>query len=182
MVRVAGTYVSSREVAEEVTQETWVAVLEGLDGFEGRSSLKTWIFRILTNQAKARGVREKRSTPFSALGLDQVDADPAMPADRFFAEDHRWAGHWSAPVRPWTLPEERLLSTELARVIQHAIDELPPAQRAVVALRDSQALSAAEVCDLLSLSEVNQRVLLHRGRAKVRAAIGAYVEQLEVAT
>ena len=177
MVRVAGTYVSSREVAEEVAQETWVAVLEGLDRFEGRSSLKTWIFRILTYQAKARGVREKRSMPFSALRVEEEEGgDPAMPPDRFFADGHRWAGHWSAPVRAWTVPEERLLSTELVGVIGEAIDGLPPAQRAVVALRDSQGLTAAEVCEVLSLSEANQRVLLHRGRVKVRAAIGAYVE------
>jgi RNA polymerase sigma-70 factor (ECF subfamily) len=178
-----GSYVSSREVAEEVAQETWVAVLEGIDRFEGRSSLKTWIFRILTNQAKTRGARERRSTPFSALGPEHDnEEEPAMPPDSFFAEDHRWAGHWSAPVHPWTLPEERLLSSELGSVIQRAVDTLPPAQRAVVVLRDSQALSAAEVCDLLSLTEGNQRVLLHRGRAKVRAAIATYVGQLEVAT
>lgn len=182
MVRVAGTYVSSREVAEEVAQETWVAVLEGLDRFEGRSSLRTWIFRILTNQAKTRGVRERRSVPFSALATEQENGEPAVPPESFFAEGHRWAGHWATPVQPWTLPEERLLSSELGAVIQRAVDALPPAQRAVVVLRDSQALTGHEVCDLLGLTEVNQRVLLHRARAKVRAAVAAYVEQLQVAT
>lgn len=181
MVRLATTYVTSRAVAEEVAQDTWVAVLEQLDRFEGRSSLKTWIFRILVNQAKTRGVRERRTTPFSSLSLQQEATQPGMPPDAFFEDDHRWAGHWAVPVPAWDMPEEHLLSAELGRVIQGAVDDLPPAQRAVVALRDGQSLSSHEVCDLLGLTEVNQRVLLHRGRTTVRAAIAAYAGQMGVA-
>jgi RNA polymerase sigma-70 factor (ECF subfamily) len=180
MVRVAGGYVSSRAVAEEVAQDTWVAVIEQLDRFEGRSSLKTWIFRILTNKAKTRGVRERRTTPFSSLVTQREADEPAFPPDTFLDERHRWSGHWAQPVPAWELPEDHLLSDELGHVIQHAVDALPSAQRVVVALRDGQDLSAGEVCDMLDLSEANQRVLLHRGRAKVRAAVSEYVERLGV--
>lgn len=178
MVRVATSYVSSREVGEEVAQDTWVAVLEELDRFEGRSSLKTWIFRILTNQAKTRGARERRSTPFSALAVQQETDHPAMPPESFLDQNHRWAGHWAVPVHAWELPEEHLLSTELGGVIRDAVDALPPGQRAVVVLRDGQSMSSDEVCDLLGLSQANQRVLLHRGRQRVRAAIEEYAERV----
>jgi RNA polymerase sigma-70 factor (ECF subfamily) len=174
MVRLATSYVSSPEVAEEVAQDTWLAVIEELDRFEGRSALKTWIFRILTNQAKTRGKRERRSTPFSALGIQRETAGDTVPPESFFEEGHRWAGHWAVPVHAWELPEEHLLSGEMGEVIRRAIDALPPAQRAVVVLRDCQALTSAEVCDLMGVSESNQRVLLHRGRLKIRAAIGEY--------
>ncbi len=180
MVRVATSYVSSRAVAEEVAQDAWVAVLEELDRFEGRSSLKTWIFRILTNLAKSRGARERRSTPFSALAVQREAADSIVPSDSFFDRDHRWAGHWAVPMHAWELPEEHLLSTELGEVIQKAVDLLPAAQRAVVVLRDVQSLSSRETCDLLGLSEANQRVLLHRGRARVRAVLAEYVERVGV--
>ena len=182
MVRVASCFVPSREIGEEVAQDTWVAVLEELDRFEGRSSLQTWIFRILTNQAKTRGMREKRTTPFSALGVQHESTDPTVPPESFFGGGHRWAGHWSTPVRSWELPEESLLSAELGRVIQRALDQLPPAQRAVVVLRDCQTLSSREVRELLDLSEGNQRVLLHRGRQRVRASIGEYVGRVGAAT
>lgn len=181
MVRLATTYVSSRAVAEEVAQDTWVAVLEELDRFEGRSSLKTWIFRILINRAKTRGVRERRTTPFSSLPPQQDVAETGMPSDAFFADDHRWAGHWAVPVPAWDMPEEHLLSAELGRVIHEAVYALPPAQRAVVSLRDGQSLSSQEVCELLGLTEVNQRVLLHRGRTAVRAAVAAYAGRMGVA-
>lgn len=181
MVRVACCFVSSRESGEEVAQDTWVAVLEELDRFEGRSSLRTWIFRILTNLAKTRGMREKRITPFSALDVQHESADPTVPPESFFGSGHRWAGHWSTPVRSWDVPEERLLSAELGSVIRRALDQLPPAQRAVVVLRDCQSFSSREVRELLDLSESNERVLLHRGRQRVRTAIGEYVGQVEVA-
>jgi RNA polymerase sigma-70 factor (ECF subfamily) len=182
MVGVASSYVASRAVAEEVTQDTWVAVLEELDRFEGRSSLKTWIFRILTNKAKTRGVRERRTLPFSSLATQQETEGPAMPPETFLDDEHRWAGHWASPVAPWELPEEHVLSSELAAVIRRAIDDLPPGQRAVVALRDGQSLASHEVCDLLGISEANQRVLLHRGRIKVRAAVADYAARVGVAS
>ena len=182
MVRVATSYVRSREVGEEVAQDTWVAVLQELDRFEGRSSLRTWIFRILTNQAKTRGARERRTTPFSALAVERESSQTTLPPERFFEESHRWAGHWAAPVPPWELPEEHLLSAELREVILRAVEALPPAQRAVLVLRDGQSLSSGEACELLGLSEGNQRVLLHRGRLRVRAAVKEYAEPVAVGT
>jgi RNA polymerase sigma-70 factor (ECF subfamily) len=183
MVRLARTFVPSREVAEEVAQETWLAVIQQLDRFEGRSSLRTWIFHILVNQAKTRGARERRSVPFSAFaGRDDAD-EPLVEADRFLDDDHRWAGHWSAPPESWSeLPESHLLTAELGARLRAAIDDLPQAQRAVVLLRDVDCLSGPEVCDLLGVSEGNQRVLLHRGRSKVRAALEDYIGKVQVTT
>jgi RNA polymerase sigma-70 factor, ECF subfamily len=171
LVRVARMYVSSQAVAEEVAQETWLAVLEGIDRFEGRSSLKTWIFRILTNRAKTRGIREGRSLPFSSLEAD----GPAVEAGRFHGDGHAWPGHWAA--QPAGFPEERLLAGEAREVIERAIEALPPTQRAVISLRDIEGWSAEEVCNALTLSETNQRVLLHRARSSVRAALEQYLGQ-----
>ncbi len=180
MVRLARVYVRERDVAEEVAQDTWLAVVQQLDRFEARSSLKTWIFSILVNLAKTRGVRERRTMPFSAFGAD-VGEEPAVAPDRFNGEDHRWAGHWAHAPLPWPeTPEGQLLSHELGAEIRQAIDDLPSTQRAVVTLRDVQCFSAPEVCHLLGISEANQRVLLHRGRSKVRAALEQYVERLAV--
>jgi RNA polymerase sigma-70 factor (ECF subfamily) len=177
MVRIAITFVRSRAVAEEVAQETWIATLNGLDGFEGRAPLRTWLFRILTKRAITRGVREQRTVPFSALVDD--DDDPMVPAERFLGADRPlYPGHWATPPRRWDeLPEARLLARETREQVLAAVDELPPAQRAVVVLRDLQGLDAAEACELLDLSDGNQRVLLHRARAKVRAALEAYFDQ-----
>jgi RNA polymerase sigma-70 factor (ECF subfamily) len=174
MLRLARSYVSDRAVAEEVVQETWLGVIRGIDRFEGRSSLKTWIFRILTNTAKKRGARERRSVPFSALaGPD--DEGGAVDADRFLPEGHLWAGHWAAPPASWgEAPEERLLAGEAREVIDAAIAALPESQRQVITLRDVDGWSSEEVCNVLDLSEVNQRVLLHRARARVRAALELY--------
>lgn len=170
LLRVAMLYVSSRAVAEEVVQETWLAVFSGLERFEGRSSLKTWLFRILTNKAKTRGQRESRTLPFSSFASDGDEDDTAVDVDRF-ARD----GHWTAPPRG--VPEERLLAGETRRTVQAAIDALPPNQRSVITLRDVEGLSAEEACNVLGLSETNQRVLLHRARSKVRAAFERYLEQ-----
>ena len=169
LVRVAQAYVPTRALAEDVAQETWLAVLEGLDRFEGRSSLKTWLFRILTNRAKTRGMRERRSLPFSAF-----DSDDAVDPDRFRGPDEPWPGHWSAPPRGF--PEERLLAQETRGVIEDAIRGLPETQRTVITLRDVEGWSADEVCNALTLSETNQRVLLHRARSSVRAALERYLE------
>jgi RNA polymerase sigma-70 factor (ECF subfamily) len=177
LVRLAMSFVSSRAVAEEVAQEAWVGVLKGIDRFEGRSSLRTWIYRILTNTAKTRAQREARSIPFASLGGGGED-EPSVDPDRFLpADDVHWAGHWASYPRRWDdLPEARLLGGETQDVIRRAIDKLPYNQGEVIRLRDVEGFSSAEVCDLLSLSEANQRVLLHRARTKVRAALESYLE------
>jgi RNA polymerase sigma-70 factor (ECF subfamily) len=170
LLRLATTFVRDRAVAEEVVQETWLGVLQGIGRFEARSSLKTWIYRILTNKAKTRGERERRTVPLSALG--EPEDGPSVDPDRFFDPDHRWGGHWAAPPRRWDeIPEERLLARETLGWVQDAIEGLPPAQRQVITLRDVEGWSADEVCDSLEVSEGNQRVLLHRARSKVRQVL-----------
>ena len=172
MLRVAQMYVRTRAVAEEVVQEAWLGVLRGIGTFEGRSSLKTWIFRILTNTAKTRGEREGRTIPFSALGDDD---EPAVEAERFQHEG-RWAGHWAAPPSPWTeVPENRLLSAETRAVVARAIEGLPPTQATVITMRDVEGFESEDVCNVLDISETNQRVLLHRARSKVRRALEDYL-------
>jgi len=166
MLRVAQMYVSSRAVAEEVVQDAWIGVLRGIGRFEGRSSLKTWLFRIVANTAKTRGVREARSIPFTSLG---DDSEGAVDPDRFLGSGERFPGHWAVP------PEGRVLAAEAMGVIERAIDALPPAQRAVITLRDIQGLSSEEVRNALDLTETNQRVLLHRARSKVRGALEEYM-------
>jgi RNA polymerase sigma-70 factor (ECF subfamily) len=172
MLRVARMYVGSQAVAEEVVQETWVAVLNGIGRFEGRSSLKTWIFRILTNIAKTRGQREGRSIPFSSLAPD--DGEPSVDPDRFLGDDSRFPGHWASPPRSFG-PEDRLLSDETMAVVEAAIAELPPNQAVVISMRDVEGFSAEEACNALDISETNQRVLLHRARSKVRQALEDYL-------
>jgi RNA polymerase sigma-70 factor, ECF subfamily len=177
MQRVALGYVRTPAVAEEVVQETWCAVLTGLERFEGRSALKTWLFRILTNRAKTRGQREARTVPFSCLaGADDGDDGRAVDPDRFLPADHpRWPGHWTAGPAPWSaMPHERLLAREVRSHIREAIDTLPERQQAVIVLRDVEGWAPEEVCDVLDLSEGNQRVLLHRARSKVRAELERY--------
>jgi RNA polymerase sigma-70 factor (ECF subfamily) len=176
MLTVARTYVKDRAVAEEVVQETWLALLNGIDRFEGRSSLKTWLYRILVNKAKTRGVREARTVPFSSLERD--GGEELVPENRFRGPEDMWPGHWASPPVPLdTVPEERLLSREARRRIAQALETLPDTQRIVVTLRDVAGWDAEEVCDTLELSEVNQRVLLHRGRAKLRTALESYLAE-----
>ncbi|SRR6266508_836351 len=174
MLRLAMVYVRNRSVAEEVVQETWLGVLRGIDRFEGRSSLKTWIFRILTNTAKTRGQRESRSVPFGSFGDED---EPAVDPDRFLPPDHpRWPGHWSSPPSGWSgVPEERLVGKETLGVIAQAVEALPPAQREVITLRDLDGWTSDETCNALGLTETNQRVLLHRARSKVRRALEEYL-------
>ena len=181
MLRIARLYVRTPAVAEEVVQETWLAVIQGIDRFEGRSSLKTWIMRILANRARTRGAREGRTVPFSALAsADAASGEPSVEPERFHArDDGRWPYHWAAPPRDW--PEERLLAGETLQVIGGALEELPESQRAVIRLRDVEGWDAEEVCEALQISPGNQRVLLHRARAKVRAALERYFTG-EVAT
>jgi RNA polymerase sigma-70 factor (ECF subfamily) len=175
MKRLARTFVASDAVAEEVVQDTWLAIVKGIDGFEGRSSLTTWMFSILTNKAKTRGARERRAVPLSCVGSPDAD-EPAIDADRFQSDDDAWPGHWATPPRPWQHPERRLLSLETRDRLKHALDDLPERQRVVVTLRDVEGFDADEVCELLDLSAENQRVLLHRGRARLRTALESYVE------
>lgn len=177
MLRVASMYVSSRAVAEEVVQEAWLGVIRGIDRFEGRSTLKTWVFRILTNTAKTRGQRESRSIPLSSLA--EPDDGGYVDLDRFQA-DGRWAGHWEGAARPqsWdSIPDERLVAGETLELVRHAIDALPETQRTVISLRDIEGWSAEEVCNVLELSETNQRVLLHRARSRVRSQLEGYLAQ-----
>ena len=175
MLRVAQMYVRDREAAKEVVQETWLAVLNGIEDFEGRSSLKTWIFRILSNRAKTRGEREGRTLPFSALAARDAEADePSVDPDRFLGPDSATPGAWAAPPRAW--PQDRLLQRETLDVIEDAIEMLPEAQREVIRLRDLEGWSAEEVAGALEISDGNQRVLLHRARSKVRAALERYLD------
>ena len=174
LLRLALTFVRSRAVAEEVVQETWLGVLKGIDRFEGRSSLRTWVFRILTNVAKTRAVREGRSTPFSDLQSETVEG-PLLDPSRFVRAGEAWEGHWQWFPGPWGEPEERLLASEARTVISAAIDALPEGQRAVVTLRDVEGWSSEETCNALEISETNQRVLLHRARTKVRLALETYL-------
>jgi RNA polymerase sigma-70 factor (ECF subfamily) len=160
MVRIASSFVSSAAVAEEVVQDTWLGVLRGLDGFAGRSSFRTWLLRILVNRARSTGVREHRSVPVG-------DAGPVVDRSRFDA-----SGAWMSPPQHWVEDsEDRLLAEGLADQIHVALGELPARQREVVVLRDVDGLSGPEVCDVLEISEANQRVLLHRGRSHLRQAL-----------
>jgi RNA polymerase sigma-70 factor, ECF subfamily len=180
MIRVAMAYVPSRAAAEEVVQETWIAVMRGIDGFEGRSSLKNWIFRILTNVAMRSGARERRSVPFSALAGAEDTGEPSVDPDRFLPADHElFPGHWAIMPARWPTPEEGLLAGETREVIVAAIAELPVAQRTVIALRDVEGWSSEEVCEALEISAGNQRILLHRARSRVRNAVESYYGAVE---
>jgi RNA polymerase sigma-70 factor, ECF subfamily len=175
LLRLARMYVREQSVAEEVAQETWLAVLNGIDRFEARSSLKTWLFRILTNRAKTRGERESRTVPFSSVG--EAD-EPAVDPDRFRPEGEQWAGGWKEFPHPWEGdPEMQLLAGETRRLILDTIEDLPPNQRTVITLRDIEGFDAEDVCNVLELSDTNQRVLLHRARSRVRRALEEYMEE-----
>jgi len=177
LVRLARGYVASPAVAEDVAQEAWLGLLRGLDHFQGRSSLKTWLYRILVNRAKTRAQREGRSIPFSALvGLAGAPDEPAVEPERFLPADHpRWPGHWAAPPRDWgDTPEGGSLAREARDQVRAAIGALPRAQREVITLRDVEGWAAEEVCHALGITAANQRVLLHRARSKVRRALERY--------
>jgi RNA polymerase sigma-70 factor, ECF subfamily len=176
MLRVARSHVSTDASCEEVVQETWMAVIRGLDGFEGRSSLRTWVFRILTNLAKTRGVREARSVPMSSWAPADEDG-PTVDPERFRAPGDRYAHNWTpvgAPTQWQPGPEQSVVAHETRRLLGAALEELPDRQRAVVTLRDVHGLSSEEVCASLDLSQANQRVLLHRGRARLRTVLEDY--------
>ncbi|HLB62229.1 MAG TPA: sigma-70 family RNA polymerase sigma factor [Actinomycetota bacterium] len=182
MLRIAAMFVPSRAVAEEVVQETWLGVLQGIDRFEGRSSFRTWLFRILVNIAKTRGQRERRSVPFSSL-LPGDPEESAVDPDRFQPATGDLPGHWVTFPAHWEqAPEERLLAGETRGVVEGAIEGLPPAQATVIRLRDVLGWSSQEVCNALDISETNQRVLLHRARSKVRRALERYLTEEMVET
>jgi RNA polymerase sigma-70 factor, ECF subfamily len=183
MLRIALTHVRSRAVAEEVVQEAWLGVLQGLNRFEGRSSLKTWILRIVANIARTRGEREARSVPLSSLGPDTGEDEPAVDPDRFFGADHpMYPGGWAVPPHSWArMPEEQLLAGETLEQVRAAIAKLPPRQQEVIELRDVEGWEPEEVSQALDLTPGNQRVLLHRARSKVRAELERYFDGAEAA-
>lgn len=175
MLRVARGYVPSAEIAEEVVQDTWIALLKGIDGFEGRSSLRTWLFTVMINIAKKRGIRERRDVDTAVLAFTGGTVDPA----RFRDAGDEWSGHWREHDEPSPFPETpegSTLGQELMDVARHALDDLPERQRVVVTLRDMLGFDSSEVCEFLGISVANQRVLLHRGRAAVRYVLENYLK------
>jgi RNA polymerase sigma-70 factor (ECF subfamily) len=175
MLRVARGYVPSREIAEDVVQETWIALLKGIDNFEGRSSLRTWLFAVMINIAKARGVRERRDADAAIAAYSGGTVDPA----RFRTGEDPWPGHWREGQEPSPFPdtpEGSVLGDELIDVARRELDKLPERQRIVVTLRDMLGFDSSDVCELLDITVANQRVLLHRGRAAVRAVLEDYLE------
>jgi RNA polymerase sigma-70 factor (ECF subfamily) len=178
MLRLARLYVPSQAVAQEVVQETWLAVLAGLERFEGRSSLRTWVFSILLNRARSHGRRERRALPFASLHerWQERHGEPAVAPERFQGRGDARPGWWASPPASWTDPQARLEARETRAAIEQAIEALPPRQKQVLVLRDVVGASAEEACELLDLAEGNQRVLLHRARSKVRAALERHME------
>ena len=175
MLAVARGYVRTRDVAEEVVQEAWLGVVKGLDRFEGRSKLRTWVLQIVANIARDRAVREARSVPFSAF--QPGEDEPAVDPERFYRADEPFPGGWRSFPTDWrTLPEPRLLASETLHLVDDAIGQLPQAQRTVMTLRDVSGFDAEEVCAALGISEGNQRVLLHRARARVRARLERHLD------
>lgn len=177
LIRMALGYVAAREVAEEVVQDTWMAVIEGLPRFEGRSSLRTWIFGILIHKAKDRGVREKRHTTFSAFESYDDDNDEAVDPSRF-QPSGEWAGHWAFPPQPWDdqTPEKLLANRQAVNAMNQAIDALPKTLKDVLILRDVEGAEVKEVCEILKITETNLYVRLHRARERVRVAVETCLE------
>jgi len=177
LIRMAMGYVADREVAEEVVQDTWMAVIEGLDRFQGRSSLRTWIFGIMIHKAKDRGVREKRHTNFSSFESLDEESDDMIDPSRFH-QTGEWAGHWAFPPQPWDdqTPEKLLASQQAVNAMNKAIEALPQTLKDVLILRDVEGVEAKEACDILKISETNLYVRLHRARERVRQAVETYLE------
>src|SRR5262249_10312247 len=177
LVRMAMGYVGDREVAEEVVQDTWMAVIESLDRFERRSSLRTWMFGILIHKAKDRGVREQRHTSFSAFEFCQADDEDAVDPSRFY-QTGEWAGHWVFPPQPWDdqTPERLLASQQAVNAMNRAIEALPRTLKEVLILRDVEGVDVKEVCALLKITETNLYVRLHRARERVRQVVEAHLE------
>jgi RNA polymerase sigma-70 factor (ECF subfamily) len=177
MLRVARGYVPNHEIAEEVVQETWIALLKGIDNFEARSSLRTWLFAVMINIAKKRGMRERRDADAAMAAFTGGTVDPA----RFRTDDDPYPGHWKQGQGPCPFPETpegSVLGNELVDVARGELDKLPERQRMVVTLRDMLGFDSSEVCELLDISIANQRVLLHRGRAAVRQVLEDYLKDV----
>jgi RNA polymerase sigma-70 factor, ECF subfamily len=177
LVRLARNYVRDPAMAADIAQETWLAVWGGIEQFQGRSALTTWIFRILVNRAKTRAHREQRTLPMSCLTADDHEG-PAVDVDRFVRDGSR-AGQWATPPRPWSCPEDRLLSLEARERLREAIAELPDSQQLVVTLRDVEGMDTNEVCQALEITPGHARVLLHRGRARLRQSLDEYITSIE---
>jgi len=177
LVRMAMGYVADREVAEEVVQDTWMVVIEGLDRFEGRSSLRTWIFGIMIHKAKDRGVREKRHTTFSSFESVDDDSEGTIDPSRFH-QSGEWAGHWAFPPQPWDdqTPEKLLASQQAVNAMNRAIEALPQTLKEVLILRDVEGVGAKDACEILKITETNLYVRLHRARERVRQAVETYLE------
>ncbi|MER7366668.1 RNA polymerase sigma factor [Nonomuraea wenchangensis] len=178
MLRVARSYVSTDDSAEEVVQDTWLAVIGAIDDFEGRSSVRTWVYRILVNAAKKRGLRESRTLPWSAL---EFDGAPGVDPSRFHGVDAGLPGSWKVAPAAWPTPENQALAAEVRGLIAEALAELPPRQRIVITLRDVEGCTSEEVCDILDISPANQRVLLHRARSVVRDRLEGYFRSVMAA-
>jgi RNA polymerase sigma-70 factor (ECF subfamily) len=179
LLRLAMMYVKDRAVAEDVVQETWLGFLESLDRFEGRASIKTWIYRILVNTAKKRRAKDSRSIPFSSLAdAGAEDTGALVEPERFRSAHERLPHAWKTSPADWaSMPEGRLVSKETLMVVEQAIASLPPAQREVITMRDVEGWTSDEVCNALGITDTNQRVLLHRGRSKVRRALEKYFDE-----
>lgn len=173
MVRLALAWVSDRAAAEDVAQDAWLGMLRGLDGYAGRASLKTWLFAILVNCARARRRRDRRSIAFSELA--PAGGEASVEPERFLPAGHRWAGHWATPPVEW--PEDRLLSLEVREQVERALAHLPDRQRAVVILRDVEGWPPSEICAVFGIRPGNERVLLHRARAAIRRELEQYLRQ-----
>lgn len=176
LIRMAMGHVADREVAEEVVQDTWMAVIEGLDRFEGRSSLRTWIFGIMIHKAKDRGVREKRHTTFSSFESFDEESEDGIDPSRFH-QSGEWAGHWAFPPQPWDdqTPEKLLASRQAVNAMNRAIEALPQSLKDVLILRDVEGVEAKEACEILKITETNLYVRLHRARERVRQAVETYL-------
>jgi RNA polymerase sigma-70 factor (ECF subfamily) len=181
LLRAARAYVADEHTAQDVVQETWLGVLRGIDRFAARSSLRTWTYRILINTAKTRGARDTRTIPLSSLTPTRDDHGPTVDPARFRGPDDPYPGHWRSHPAAWPTPEGAALAQETRRQLARALAGLPARQRVVVTLRDAQGYSSDEVCAILDITPVNQRVLLHRARATLRATLEEYLTQGAVA-